>query len=677
MNPGAVAETCPIRIVTVNATASGSLKSYLSTTDAHIVLAQEVKTSGEFSVQLKGWAKSAGWKVLVADAVFCQATKAHSAGVAVFVREWIGLGWPPGRGPTQHESRALVAMIDCPGIPAFLVASAYLKTGIGGAAPFNLQILEFIGQVVSSHRMPWVLGGDFQMSPQDLADTHFPSAARACIVADLNPVGTCTSAFGASVIDFFVMSEVFADLVGKASTILDANTAPHRPVQVVVPANAGQMKKLAIVAVQKMPCDPVFGPRRAPPNWDTAAQAALRAVDTARTCASESRVKHALAVAYRAFAETLEEEVADYTGVELLDKRRKRGRKICTRWVPLLGTQKQPTSPEGVALRWMARRAAELHQRVRDSAWEQLSALCNVQPPVWLPPSLAEDYSSLVELAKKCAGYAKAACRAGQEDNEQAEVPPLQQRAEELAERATDAEAVDARDARAAWRLWVKTALYGGGKKAHQWVKGPQTWTPIQVVVDGVHRVAPQALLQVELERCKEVWGVGRPYSKEQPQSLMVPPALRRALPRLTPEQIATAGLASPAAKATSYDGIHPRHVGHLCREGRQVAAALWEACELSSTVPPQIHDVAAPLIPKKNGKLRDLGFFAGLIRVCTRARTDICRQWEAQNDRPFFACGTARSTVDTVWRAAIRAEGSHASGNSAAAVLEDMEAFF
>ena len=66
---------------------------------------------------------------------------------------------------------------------------------------------------------------------------------------------------------------------------------------------------------------------------------------------------------------------------------------------PLLGTQKQPTSPEGVALRWMARRAAELHQRVRDSAWEQLSALCNVQPPVWLPPSLAEDYSSLVELA--------------------------------------------------------------------------------------------------------------------------------------------------------------------------------------------------------------------------------------------------------------------------------------
>ena len=689
--PSPSAETCPIRIVSVNATAAGSLKTYLAATDAHIVLAQEVKTSSGTSEQLKGWAKNHAWRVLVADAVYCPTTKAHRAGVAVFVREWMGLGWPPGAGPIHFESRAIVAMVECPGLPAFLVASAYLKTGIGGAAPYNLKILEFIGQTVGAHRLPWVLGGDFQMTPQDLADTSFPEAAGARIVADLSPVGTCTNAFGASIIDFFVMSEDFADVVGKASTILDANTAPHRPVQVVVPANAGQMTKLAITAVQKLPNNPVYGPRPAPPNWEDAACAARKAIHMARTCPQESRVKHELAVAYRAFAETLEEEMADIAGVELRDKRLKRGRKIRTRWIPLLGTQKQQTSPEGVALRWMARRATELNLRVRVaassppaggqpatiSAWEAVTALCNVAQPGWMPPTLADDYNSLVELAKHCAEYAKAACVAGQESEEQDELPPLQQRAEELGERATSAEAVDAQDARKAWKLWVKTALYGGGRKAHQWVKGPQTWTPLQVVVDGVHRVAPQALLQTELVRCTKLWGVGRPYSKEQPQSLMVPPAMRQALPRLTPEQIEEAGLASPPTKATSYDGIHPRHVGLICREGRMVAAALWEACELASTVPPQIHDVAAPLIPKKNGKLRDLGLFAGLIRTCTKARNDVCRQWEAQNDRSFFACGTARSTMDVVWRAAVRAEGSHAEGHSAAAVLEDMEAFY
>ena len=60
--------------------------------------------------------------------------------------------------------------------------------------------------------------------------------------------------------------------------------------------------------------------------------------------------------------------MADIAGVELRDKRLKRGRKIRTRWIPLLGTQKQQTSPEGVALRWMARRATELNLRVRVAA---------------------------------------------------------------------------------------------------------------------------------------------------------------------------------------------------------------------------------------------------------------------------------------------------------------------
>ena len=91
-------------------------------------------------------------------------------------------------------------MIECPGVPAFVAASAYLKTGIGGAAPYNLQLLEFVGQV------PWLLGADFQLSPQALADTRFPEAARAKIVADMNPVGTCTNATGASIIDFFVLT---------------------------------------------------------------------------------------------------------------------------------------------------------------------------------------------------------------------------------------------------------------------------------------------------------------------------------------------------------------------------------------------------------------------------------------------------------------------------------------
>ena len=168
----------------------------------------------------------------------------------------------------------------------------------------------------------------------------------------------------------------------------------------------------------------------------------------------------------------------------------------------------------------------------------------------------------------------QAASQAGQTDIDDAELPPLQQREEELAERATFAEAADAQETRAAWRLWVKTALVGGGLAAHRWVQGPRGWVPVQAIVDGEHRVAPQALLQAELGRCSALWRYGSNSNDNEPE-ILLPPALRQALPRLTADQIATAGLASAPTKATTFDGIHPRHIGHLCQAGRSVAAVL------------------------------------------------------------------------------------------------------
>ena len=76
-----------------------------------------------------------------------------------------------------------------------------------------------------------------------------------------------------------------------------------------------------------------------------------------------------------------------------------------------------------------------------------------------MPASLVPDYTSLVALAKCCAAHAKAASQAGQTDIDDAELPPLQQREEEFAQKATFAEAADAQEIRTAWKLWVKTAL--------------------------------------------------------------------------------------------------------------------------------------------------------------------------------------------------------------------------
>ena len=120
---------------------------------------------------------------------------------------------------------------------------------------------------------------------------------------------------------------------------------------------------------------------------------------------------------------------------------------------------------------------------------------------------------------------------------------------------------------------------------------------PHEVIIDGVARVSLQAQLQAELLRCTSLWTKS---STETARLPLPPPAERSALPRLTPKQIQTAGLASAASKATTYDGFPPRHIAHLCEEGRLIVAMLWEACELSGLVPSQIHDVTAALILKK-----------------------------------------------------------------------------
>ena len=76
----------PIQFVTVNATAAGSLRNYLLTSTAHVVMAQELKTSGGSSEQLHDLAICHGWKILAVDPMSVGDTRAHKAGVAIFER---------------------------------------------------------------------------------------------------------------------------------------------------------------------------------------------------------------------------------------------------------------------------------------------------------------------------------------------------------------------------------------------------------------------------------------------------------------------------------------------------------------------------------------------------------------------------------------------------------------
>lgn len=160
-------------------------------------------------------------------------------------------------------------------------------------------------------------------------------------------------------------------------------------------------------------------------------------------------------------------------------------------------------------------------------------------------------------------------------------------------------------------------------------------------------------------------------------KNLLLDPASRTAPTQLSVQQSRDAALSTPARKTTSFDGFHPRHLGVIDDEGVELLAMIRRAVELTAVLPRQFDDLSAKLLMKKNGSLRDFAVFHGVVRTCTRARQDICRQWERDHDLPCFESGPARSAVDVVWRTAMRAESAVVSGRNSAAILWDMRAFF
>ena len=98
-------------------------------------------------------------------------------------------------------------------------------------------------------------------------------------------------------IDFFIASEDIANAATEVRILPDSNIATHRPVQLTLPANVGELKKLAFVTAQRFPKDPAIGPRQPPPSWESVKEHAAAAIAAAQQCTSASKIRHALAVA--------------------------------------------------------------------------------------------------------------------------------------------------------------------------------------------------------------------------------------------------------------------------------------------------------------------------------------------------------------------------------------------
>jgi len=209
------------------------------------VAIQEAKIPKNECADNEQAARNSGWKAAIGP---CTVTEAEgkSAGVAICGRTHVGMknsveakAWPE-----QLNQRFIlkhVAAVCRGGIHA---GSCYLTSCSAGVKdPRNLDTLQLMAGVLNSLKGPWVIGGDWNCTPEDLMKTGWLKLVNGATIAPAT--NTCHQ----RVIDFFVISDGLRQANPVARTIGDGGFYPHLAVRLFLRGKA----RAAVVRQLKVP----------------------------------------------------------------------------------------------------------------------------------------------------------------------------------------------------------------------------------------------------------------------------------------------------------------------------------------------------------------------------------------------------------------------------------------
>ncbi len=254
---------------TVNATSWGSLKRYLRSSTAHLVLAQEHHLGPDAIPTASAWALRRGWRSIITPALRGEGN-GWRAGVAIFARAELGLSMPRV-GP--HEvvlGRAVAALLEAPGYRPCTVVSLYLKDGDGLSAE-NYDYLEAVGRCIAAQGegAHFIIGGDMQMDPSAIAPAGFAAKTGSVLVASRDPRGTCRSAKAATELDDdFIQEDLAKGIMDISAVNNNPITRPHVPVRLKFHPKPVTARALTLRTPPRLPTERLHGPVLPPQNWE-------------------------------------------------------------------------------------------------------------------------------------------------------------------------------------------------------------------------------------------------------------------------------------------------------------------------------------------------------------------------------------------------------------------------
>ena len=160
----------------------------------------------------------------------------------------------------KHPGRLLAAVWSGVLTDGILVASIYAYTG-EGAADANRELLELVARELAAYRLPFVIGGDWNMSPRALAETGMPARLRAAVV---HPTEATYCAGGAeTTIDFFLVSEEVRPAVLSIEVIGGTEVRKRKPVRLVL---SGRPRAETVRCLARPPARPMARPAACCPD---------------------------------------------------------------------------------------------------------------------------------------------------------------------------------------------------------------------------------------------------------------------------------------------------------------------------------------------------------------------------------------------------------------------------
>ena len=275
-----------VPIVTVNVTSFTTGLQYLRDTEAWVVCMQEHKVARDDINDASAKARAAGWKAVWGPASHGKNGRTIG-GVAVFVKEWIGI-MEVKHGISTHH-RHVSATVEIAGFPKLIVSSLYLTTGLGGTGS-NLKLLEEVANLVRLEMRPGFIGADFQMDPDVLDGTNFCHMVAGQIVAPVN--ATCVTHKSGNVIDYFVCHGGIGLLADQVIVEQGQVVSTHRPVKMLLANRPAVLRVKKLRTPKPLPTRPVFGPTGLAEDYGVVHDLARLATDLCKTNDARAGQKH-------------------------------------------------------------------------------------------------------------------------------------------------------------------------------------------------------------------------------------------------------------------------------------------------------------------------------------------------------------------------------------------------